>query len=152
VKYFVVLLLLLGTISCGRNTNDETIKSQLEDDFTGLPVPSFDTGIDELLNILEKRYQAEKVEISRPYEFISGQSAADYWLKISLLNPEIPQQESDSFGQFAKSVSHDVYSHLKNVNKFNKIEISVTQKAGKIVSYSSTISTMIFLDSLGRHN
>src|SRR5687768_8958286 len=101
-RFFLLILLLILT-GCGTRSN-ENVLTEFPNDGTGMPRPQFDKPFTELQVSLRETFDAEKLEISRPYDF-AGQpynydsiDLPDYWLKVTLLNPEIPRDvQGDPF-------------------------------------------------------
>ena len=141
---WIVLLLLILINGCRNKSQDDGLYKTFPNDGTGLPLPEFDKDFDEIVGALEKEFNAESVRVTRPFDF-NSENKPECWLKVSLLNPEMPQVDYDPFTGFAHNVAEWTYAHLTNSDKFNKIEISVEQTAG---TFSSTISKFLWRDSL----
>lgn len=141
----IIFFVLIG--GCGKKYKDQGVYSQFPNDGTGLPLPRFDKDFGELLVSLEEEFNAENVQISRPFDFNSV-NKPEHWLKVSLLNPEMLQVGDDPFAPFAERVAESTYQHLTNCDKFNKIEISVEYDIEQLLGFNSVISKFLWRDSL----
>lgn len=146
-SFCILFTFLLFASGCWKKSEPQTPTSQFPSDGTGLPLPRFDTDFDQLLVSMEQEFNADAVRISRPFEF-NSENKPEYWLKVSLLNPQISQVGSDPFGLFAQRVAQTTYRHLTNADRFNKIEISVEQDSEDILGFNSVISKFLWRDSL----
>lgn len=141
---FIGFILLLAVTGCEKKSKSGSPMRQFPNDGTGLPLPRFDADYDQFLISMEEEFNAEDVQISRPFEF-NWNNKPEHWLKVSLVSPDIPQVGDDSFGLFANRVAATVYRHLTNADKFKKLEISVEQN---IRGFNSIISKVIYYENL----
>jgi hypothetical protein len=145
---FALLLacLLFLTFSACDNSNKDLPRNIQPVTFGSItfPAPAFDKGFSELLTAYKDKYEAKEVFIGRPVWYTSDEDYK-YWLKVEFLNPELG---SMTFSEFGKEVAIKLLGHLTNADKFEKIEVSVIQKKGFIVTFSSSRNAFFYRDSL----
>jgi len=78
--------------------------------------------------------------------FYSSKDDYDKWLKLSLTNPVIKDDEE----LFMKKMAFYMIMHLKNRDKFEKIEVVITNRQGGVVNFSRSVNNFFYIDSLCR--
>lgn len=145
---FFAFIILYG---CVRNNSNENRAKKIlvqeikEMELNGVKFPGvqFDIPLADVLADYKKKYKAEGVRVSRPFEY-TEKEAHRYWLRVEISNPD----KSKPFEEFSKQVASDTYSHLVNKSEYEKIEVKVTSKKGFGVTFSSSRSTFFYRDSL----
>jgi hypothetical protein len=136
-------LLFSGCGGGQRNDYDEKLKKAEKD--MGIHDPMWDRPIGELAEEFREEYSATDVRLGNRFYYRSKEDYS-YWLSVSCLNPELKGKD---FKKFSREVALKVVSHLKNRTDFEKIEVSVVEKKGFIISFTSNQNMFFHLDSLG---
>jgi hypothetical protein len=145
-RYFqllAVVWILMVAVACNNSSKSDQILQTKVGNVT-FPEPKFDKPISDLESEYKKKYAAKEVVIGRPFRYSSDQQY-DYWLKVEFLNPELSNRTFRSFG---KEVAINIFDHLSNTAKFDKIEISAVNKNGFILTFTKTQNTFFLRDSL----
>jgi hypothetical protein len=142
--------LLFFVFGCGDGLKKDLQQSlqQISSEQKNFPQPKFDAELEILLGEYKEKYQAEGVRIGRPYMY-SSEGDSSYWLKVEFLNAELGDK---TFGQFGKEVAQNTYGHLTNNQDFEKVEVSLVQKKGFILTFTSSQNGYYYRDSLGVRN
>ena len=141
----IIILTVLFITSCGTDFKKEFVANfQKGPNGTDVPEPKFDRPIADILNDLKSKYDVTSVRLERPFTY-SNEQNLKYWIKVAFLNPEIGDKSTKDF---EREIATEIAGYLTNPADFDEIEVSVTQKKGFIVTFSTSENSFYSVDSL----
>jgi hypothetical protein len=146
IKRFLVFLLIVILHSACRQATKETPAKEIQEmEFNDVKFPAvkFDKDINEILVEYKRKYGAEGVTISRPFDYTSKDDY-HYWLKVELRN----LKGDKPFDQLGEEVAIDTYRYLGNDVDFEKIEVATVNKKGFVITFSSRQNEFFYRDSV----
>ena len=145
MKISSIVLVAIFLVACGGDFQKDFIqKFQKGPNGEVIPEPKFDKPIQELLEELKAKYDASGVRLGRPFSY-SSEDDLRYWIKVSLMNPEIEDKDKEDFDRM---VASEIVKHLTNPSEFEEIEVSVTKKVGFIITFSQSWNSFFPIEAL----
>jgi hypothetical protein len=131
--------------ACRQATKETPAKEIQEMNFNDVKFPAvkLDKDMGEILMEYKRKYEAEGVVISRPFDYTTKDDY-HYWVKVELHN----LKGDEPLEQLSKEVATDTYGHLNNDGDFEKIEVVVVSKKGFGITFSTRQSAFFYRDSI----